>query len=215
MIADHHGLPQPSRRAVVGTLTSIGFLAWSGNAIGVASEHANQIPIATRPIPHSGEALPVIGLGTATSFSVGRDEAKRAALKQVIEQLMAGGGTLVDTASSYGSAECVLGAIISDQDRGQLFTATKLANGGATLGAQELRRSLDRRRMAKVDLLQLHNVRDPKLSLAPFRDWKAQGLCRYVGITTTYKGDYGAAESTLRREKPDFMQVDYSLDNRS
>jgi aryl-alcohol dehydrogenase-like predicted oxidoreductase len=78
----------------------------------------------------------------------------------------------------------------------------------------EFRRSLARLRYKQVDLLQLHNVRDRRQDLSPFRDWKAQGLCRYVGITTTYKSDYQAAEAVLRREKPDFFQVDYSLDNR-
>ena len=62
--------------------------------------------------------------------------------------------------------------------------------------------------------MQLHNVQDPNQDLAAFRDWKAQGLCRYIGITTTYKSDYDAAEAVLRREKPDFFQVDYSLADR-
>jgi aryl-alcohol dehydrogenase-like predicted oxidoreductase len=169
--------------------------------------------MATRPIPHSGEPLPVIGIGTATGFS-GADAAKRAAIGEVIAQLIAGGGKLIDTASSYGSAEEVLGAVIPAGDRPKLFLATKLENADAGAGTPELRRSLQRLRTDKVDLLQLHNVYRSGQSLAAFRAWKAEGLCRYVGITTTSDRDYDAAEAVLRREKPDFLQIDYSIADR-
>ena len=103
---------------------------------------------------------------------------------------------------------------MSDQDRSRIFLATKLENGSAKAGGVEFKRSLERLRFKQVDLLQLHNVQDPNQSLAAFRDWKAQGLCRYIGITTTFKSDYDAAEAVLRKEKPDFFQVDYSLRDR-
>ncbi len=74
--------------------------------------------------------------------------------------------------------------------------------------------SLRRLRTNQVDLTQLHNVSDPRQDLAMLRDWKAQGLCRYIGITTTYHGDFAAAEAILRREKPDFLEIDYSIDDR-
>jgi aryl-alcohol dehydrogenase-like predicted oxidoreductase len=138
----------------------------------------------------------------------------RARLKKVVDDLLAQGCKLIDTASSYGSAESVLGDLLSDQDRSKVFLATKIENGSKDAGLAEFRRSLERLRYKQVDLLQLHNVQDRRQDLAPFRDWKAQGLCRYVGITTTYKSDYDAAEAVLRREKPDFLQVDYSLADR-
>jgi aryl-alcohol dehydrogenase-like predicted oxidoreductase len=171
-------------------------------------------PIATRAIPHSGERIPVIGLGTANDFMSRQDGEGRARLKKVVDDLLAQGCKLIDTASSYGSAESVLGDLLSDQDRSKVFLATKIENGGKDAGLAEFRRSLERLRYKQVDLLQLHNVQDRRQDLAPFRDWKAQGLCRYVGITTTYKSDYDAAEAVLRREKPDFLQVDYSLADR-
>jgi aryl-alcohol dehydrogenase-like predicted oxidoreductase len=68
--------------------------------------------------------------------------------------------------------------------------------------------------MDKIDLLQFHNVRDPRQSLAQFKEWKAQGVCRYVGITSTRHEQYAAIEAVLLREKPDFVQIDYSLDDR-
>ena len=125
--------------------------------------------------------------------------------------LVDAGGRLIDTASTYGDAESVLGSVIAATGlRDKVFIATKVEAPDAA----ELKRSLARLRTAKVDLLQLHNVRDPRQSLAQFKAWKAQGLCRYIGITSTYHGDFAAVEAVLGREKPDFVQIDYSLDNR-
>ena len=174
----------------------------------------SESPVATKPIPHSGEKLPVIGLGTANDFMAPPEGDARANLKKVVDDLLAQGCKLIDTASSYGAAETVLGDLLSDQDRSKVFLATKIEDGSATGGLVEFRHSLARLRYKQVDLLQLHNVLDRRQDLSPFRDWKAQGLCRYIGITTTYKSDYQAAEAVLRKEKPDFLEVDYSLDNR-
>ena len=170
--------------------------------------------IATKPIPHSGEQLPVIGLGTANEFMVRPEGDARANLKKVVDDLLAQGCKLIDTASSYGSAENVLGDLLSDQDRARVFLATKIESGDKSLGLAEFRHSLERLRYKQVDLLQLHNVRHQKQDLAPLRDAKAEGLCRYIGVTTTYKSDYDAAEAVIVREKPDFFQVDYSLADR-
>ena len=129
----------------------------------------------------------------------------------VVHALVTGGGRLIDTASTYGDAGSVLGAVVADRKlRDRIFLATKTE----APDAGEFKRSLARLRVPSVDLLQLHNVRDAKQSLAQFRDWKAQGLCRYLGITSTYHHDFGAVEAVLRNEKPDFVQVDYSIDNR-
>jgi aryl-alcohol dehydrogenase-like predicted oxidoreductase len=170
--------------------------------------------IATRPIPHSDELLPVIGLGTANDFQVTPEGEARGNLKKVVDDLLARGCKLIDTASSYGAAESVLGDLLSDQDRARIFLATKIEDGSKSGGSAEFRRSLERLRYRQVDLLQLHNVQNPRQDLTPFRDWKAQGLCRYIGITTTYKNDYGAAEAVIAKQKPDFFQVDYSLADR-
>jgi aryl-alcohol dehydrogenase-like predicted oxidoreductase len=171
-------------------------------------------PVAARAIPHSGERIPVIGLGTANDFQMAPQGEAKAPLKKVVDDLLAQGCKLIDTASSYGAAESVLGDLLSDQDRSRIFLATKLENDSQKAGAIEFKRSRERLRVPSVDLLQLHNVQDPNQSLAAFRDWKAQGLCRYIGITTTFKRDYDAAEAVLRREKPDFFEIDYSLGDR-
>jgi aryl-alcohol dehydrogenase-like predicted oxidoreductase len=171
--------------------------------------------VATRAIPHSGERIPVIGLGTANDFQSRPQGAERDKLEKVVDDLLAAGCKLIDTASSYGEAESVLGDLLNNQDRAKVFLATKIEDGSAKGGLAEFRRSLQRLRYKQVDLLQLHNVQNPHQDLAPFRDWKKQGLCRYLGITTTFKGDYDAAEAIIRRQKPDFFQIDYSLGDRS
>ncbi len=164
----------------------------------------------TRAIPSSGEVLPAVGLGTAQVFD-SNDEATRQKAAAVLQALIANGGRVVDTASTYGNAEIVLGdAIAAAGLRDKVFIATKTEAPDAA----EFKRSLTRLKSAKVDLVQLHNVNEPRQSLAQFRDWKAQGLCRYIGITSTFHGDFGAVEAVLKREKPDFVEIDYSLDNR-
>jgi aryl-alcohol dehydrogenase-like predicted oxidoreductase len=170
----------------------------------------NAAPPIARAIPSTGERLPSVGLGTASVFD-NDDERTRRAAAEVIRVLVDAGGRLIDTASSYRDAESVLGNVIAAAGlRDKIFIATKLEQPDVA----ELKRSLARLKSAKVDLLQLHNVRDPRQSLAQFRDWKAQGLCRYVGITSTFHGDFAAIEGVLEHEKPDFVQIDYSLDDR-
>jgi aryl-alcohol dehydrogenase-like predicted oxidoreductase len=167
-------------------------------------------PLVTRAIPSSGERVPAVGLGTASIFDSANEETRKKAAA-VVKSLIANGGRIIDTASTYGDAEIVMGdEIAAAKLRDKIFIATKLEAPDAA----ELKRSLARLKTAHVDLLQLHNVRDRNQSLARFREWKAQGVCRYVGITSTYHGDFPAIEAALKREKPDFVQIDYSLDDR-
>ena len=166
--------------------------------------------LVTRAIPSSGELLPAVGLGTAQVFNTA-DDATRQKAAAVMQALIANGGRMIDTASTYGDAEAVLGDVIATAGlSNKLFIATKIEAPDNA----ELKRSLARLKTAKVDLLQLHNVSDMQQSLARFKEWKSQGLCRYFGITSTFHDDFTAVEAVLKREKPDFVQIDYSLDDR-
>ena len=163
-----------------------------------------------RAIPSSGELLPAVGLGTAEVFD-SDDETTRQKAAAVVQALLGNGGKLIDTASTDGDAEQVVGEVTAPEDlRAKLFIASKLEAPDQA----ELKRSLTRLKTAKLDLLQFHNVRDPQQSLARFKEWKAQGVCRYIGITSTFRSAKPALEAVLKREKPDFVQVDYSLDDR-
>jgi aryl-alcohol dehydrogenase-like predicted oxidoreductase len=149
-------------------------------------------------------------LGTAEVFNVA-DATTLQQARAVVRALIDNGGKLIDTASGYGDAERILGDVIGPASlRSSLFIATKLESADV----EELKRSLNRLQTAKLDLLQLHNVRNPQQSLGAFRDWRAQGVCRYVGITSTSHGAFAAVETILGREKPDFVQIDYSIDDR-
>jgi aryl-alcohol dehydrogenase-like predicted oxidoreductase len=170
-----------------------------------------ETPLLTRAIPGSGERIPVVGLGTAAVFDED-DETTRRKADAVVQALVKNGGRLIDTASTYGDAESVLGKVIAATAglRDKVFIATKLESPDT----EELKRSLTRLKTEKLDLLQLHNVSKKQQSLERFRDWKQRGVCRYIGITSTFRGDYPAVEAVLKREKPDFVQIGYSLDNR-
>ena len=180
-----------------------------GAAVLAPSALAQTGELLTRAIPSSGERLPAVGLGTSNVFGSGEEARQKASA--VLQALLASGGRLIDTASTYGEAEAVLGDVMAAGGlRDRIFIATKLEEPDAA----ELKRSLSRLRTDRLDLLQLHNVRDTQQSLAQFKDWKAEGTCRYIGITSTRRRDYPAVEAVLGREKPDFVQIDYSLDNR-
>jgi aryl-alcohol dehydrogenase-like predicted oxidoreductase len=171
---------------------------------------AQNSALLTRAVPSTGERLPAVGLGTAYVFDSDSETTRRKA-SAVLQALIAGGGSLVDTSSVYGDAEVVLGeTIVPAGRREKIFIATKLERPDVA----ELKRSQARLQMQTFDLLQFHNVNDPQQSLAQFKDWKAHGVCRYIGITSTRHEQYPAIEAVLLREKPDFVQIDYSLDDR-
>jgi aryl-alcohol dehydrogenase-like predicted oxidoreductase len=159
----------------------------------------------------------VIGLGTAYGWDPGGDPATNDNRAAVIRTLVTAGATIIDTAPVYGhsEAETVIGNIVAEAGlRRSVFLATKVEDYDRRTGQAQLQASSRRLRTDKIDLMQLHNVSDPHQDLAMLRDWKAQGICRYTGITTTSHGDFDAAETTLRREKPDFLEVDYSIEDR-
>jgi aryl-alcohol dehydrogenase-like predicted oxidoreductase len=204
-----------SRRRALGFSTGLGAALLVPGWETPARAQADAGSLLTRPIPQSGEALPVIGLGTSIVFDIGDDPAERGSRAAVIRSLVAAGGKLIDTAPSYGRSEGVVGDLVAAAGlRRSVFLATKLEYYDRGTGPEQLRASLRRLHTDKVDLMQLHNISDRQQDLAMLREWKAQGLCRYTGITTTVWRDFDAAEAVLRREQPDFLQIDYSLEDR-
>ena len=181
-----------SRRRVLGLGAGFAASAWLP---ALANAQTGASALIARPIPHSGESLPVVGLGTSQVFEVGDDPARRQACTEVVKTLVAGGGKLIDTAPSYGNAESVVGDLLAATElRGRVFLATKLEDYDRNTGAAQLRASLQRLRTDRVDLIQLHNVGDPHQDLAMLREWKSQGFCRYIGITTSFDGIEVTAE---------------------
>ena len=168
----------------------------------------------TRPIPSSGEKLPLIGIGTARRFDVSTAEEK-APLREVLRELPRLGGRLVDTAPSYGVAESVVGELVAELgNRDALFLATKVGAGrnGAEAGLAEMNASLAR--LKRIDLLQIHNLAGVDVMLPILREWKDAKRIRYHGISTSSDQQYDALEAIMKREKLDFIQIDYAIDNR-
>ena len=177
---------------------------------------AAEEPLRTRPIPHGGEQLPVVGIGTAIIFDFESDPVKYAERRLVIQTLVAGGGRLIDTAHAYGRAEDRVGDVVADLGvRDKLFLATKFSYGADRAAATaSMQASLRRLKTNRVDLMQAWNVGDANYDFGLLREWKQQGLCRYVGMTTSSIRQYDAIAKVLARERPDFFQVNYSLGDR-
>src|SRR5690606_28894732 len=118
-------------------------------------------------------------------------------------------------APSYGKAEARLGDLFEATDlRDKIFLATKVRVAGREATIAEMKSSFDRLKTKNVELMQLHNPRDANQDLALLREWKSQGLCKYFGISSSFERDYAAVEAIVKREKPDFFQIDYSMVNR-
>ena len=175
-----------------------------------------------RAVPSTGERLPVVGLGSSASFSrVARSE-DYSALRDVLRTLTERGGTVFDTAPSYGASEQVAGDIASElgiTDR--IFWATKMnvaQRGGSADPArarQQIETSFKRLRKRPVDLIQLHGPVDVPTQLGILKELKGEGRIRYIGVTSTAKPQYAEMERLMRSEPLDFIGIDYAIDNRS
>jgi len=169
-------------------------------------------PAITRPIPVSGEALPVIGMGTSRTFDVADDAASRAPLAAVMAEFLRGGGRLIDSSPMYGRAEQVTGDLLkAGGSTGRVFLATKVWTDGRETGIAQMEESLRRLGVPRLDLMQVHNLRDWRTHLATLREWKAAGRIRYIGITTSTSTQYADFEAVMRAEQLDFVQLNYSL----
>jgi aryl-alcohol dehydrogenase-like predicted oxidoreductase len=180
-------------------------------------------PLITRAIPSTGERLPAIGLGSSATFAeVARGE-DVSALRAVLGALVEHGGAVFDTAPSYGASEQVAGDIARElgiTDR--IFWATKVnvaGRGGGRADPAAARAQLETsfRRLGTdvIDLVQVHNLGDVPTQLGILADLKEAGRVRYIGVTTTFPGQYGELEQVMRREPLDFIGIDYAIDNRA
>ena len=169
-----------------------------------------------RPIPSTGELLPVIGMGTSGSFQISPDGAEYQALKEVLKRFFEGGATLIDTAPTYGNAEDNLGPLLSDGGyRKKAFIATKLSGvTGRDAGLEQFNSTLKRLKVDKVELLQVHNLRDWKTQLDVARELKKQGKVKYVGVTHYVDSAHAEIADVVKAGKPDFLQINHSVTNR-
>ncbi|MDP4022185.1 aldo/keto reductase [Methylobacterium sp. NEAU 140] len=183
--------------------------------LGARAARAEE-PLIRRSIPSSGETLPAIGIGTSRRYEVAPTPEAVAPLKAAVETFVRLGGSVIDTAPSYGTAEDVLGVIFSETGlRDRVFLASKVDTRGRADTLAQFERSLKRLRTDRLDLVAVHNLIDTAENLAVLRDLKAQKKTRYVGVTVWRDGQLDDLEATMRRETLDFIQVNYAIDNRT
>ena len=168
--------------------------------------------LVTRPVPSTGEPLPVIGLGTWRTFDVGASGSELAALDDCLTAFADLGGRLIDSSPMYGGAERVVGELTSTHGlRTRLFIATKVWTSGRQRGIDQMRESMRRLRVSVVDLMQVHNLVDVSTHLETLRQWKADGIVRYIGVTHYAASAHAEVVRILRREAVDFVQINYSV----
>lgn len=200
-------------------------LAWPLSRMAGAQSSDAQIPLRSpsaspamnrRPIPSTGEPLPVVGCGTWRTFDVGDDAAAQARLAEVLKVLFAAGGSVIDSSPMYGSSEAVAGTLLTRLAAHQkAFVATKVWTEGREAGIAQMEESMRRLQQPRIDLMQIHNLLDWRTQLATLRDWKASDRIRYLGITHYTPGAFDEVEAIMRNEQLDFVQIDYSADDRA
>ena len=204
----------PTRRDFLrGCAATIAATALPHSVLADAREAA--AALLTRPIPSTGERLPVIGLGT-NAYSV-TEAAEIASRQAVVARLLELGAKVIDTARAYGDSELVIGRILAElKARDRVFLATKTPiQGELTDPAAIVAETFRRLGTDTVDLLQIHNMHGVEELMPTFRKLKEERRVRYLGATTSRDEQYPALLAAMRAHPMDFVQVDYSIANRN
>jgi diketogulonate reductase-like aldo/keto reductase len=167
--------------------------------------------VMTRRIPASGEAIPVVGLGTWITFNVGNDAQAREACAEVVRAFFAAGGRVIDSSPMYGSSQPVIGHALARLGQpAALFSAEKVWIGDVARGAAQMEASRGHWGVKRFDLMQVHNLVAWEDHLPRLMAMKAEGRIRHVGITTSEGRRHGEIERVMRSERIDFVQFSYS-----
>ena len=199
------------------TLSRRGALRLLGGLAGICTVpvYGQSQQLMTRKIPSTGEEIPAVGLGTWQVFDAGNDAAARAQLREVIAAFAKAGGKMIDSSPMYGSAESVVGDLVAELGlRDRLFIATKVWTRGREDGIAQMETSFRRLKVKQMDLMQIHNLLDVGIHTKTLLDWKAKNRIRYLGITHYTASAHAEVETWLKKEKYDFLQINYSLAER-
>jgi len=169
-----------------------------------------------RPIPSTGELLPAVGLGTYQTFSQLGDAGQQARLQEVLSLFARSGGTVLDSSPMYSQAEAVLGALLPKvkPPKKGWFTATKVWTDGAEAGKDQIEESFQAMGVEKIDLLQVHNLRDWRTHFPHLKELQQEKRIRYTGLTTWGGHSHGELEDAMTEVDVDFIQVTYNILNR-
>ncbi len=212
----------PNESDLLPSMTRAGFLrlaagAVAGLALGSRSAWSASAPatMQTRLIPATGKRLPVIGLGTYQGFDAAPGSAEYARLPGVLQALFAAGASVIDSSPMYGRAEATTGELLAAAgSRPKAFVATKVWTRGRAEGMRQMNESMRLLGADPLDLMQVHNLLDWRSHLPVLREWKAAGRIRHIGITHYNAGAYDELAAVMRAERFDFLQINYSLDER-
>jgi len=197
------------RRTLLGSVLAAGAAALAPAAVAAAG------PVLTRPIPSSGEAIPLVGLGTWITFNVGNDRVARDASAEVMRNFFDAGGRMIDSSPMYGSSQDVIGYGLHRLGRpAALFSAEKVWVSGGARGPAQMEKSRQLWDVPRFDLMQVHNLLSWQEHLPALLAMKANGQLRYVGITTSEGRRHRELEEIMRGEKLDFVQVTYNAVDR-
>ncbi len=201
-----------TRRHMLGS-TSLAAAMLLMPSLGRSETAAASGAMEMRTIPATGEKIPAIGMGTSGSFEVAAGSPEYDALREVLKIFFAGGGTVIDTAPTYSNAEDVLGALLAEQNlRAKCWLAIKLSGvSGREEGLVQFNDSLKRLKSDKVELLQVHNLRDTETQLKLAQELKKDGKVRYVGLTHYLESAHDELADLVAKLKPDFLQINYSV----
>ena len=209
-------MDRKSRTLTRRDVLKLGLGAGAGVMLGRLPLLAQSATPILRTIPSSGEKLPAIGLGSSRTFSVGSSAKDRGPIKEVLRLFAELGGTLLDTAPTYGRSEAVAGDLAAElglQDK--IFWATKISRAGdRQAGIKQMETSMERFRSDHIELEQVHNLGLTNTHLATLREWKKAGRVSYLGITTSSLRQFDEVEKLLKNETLDFVQLNYSLGTR-
>jgi len=193
-----------NRREVVAAAAALGMLP----TIGLTEERKMN----SRSIPSTGEELPVIGLGTYSVFDVSSTAEEIAIPQEIVDLLLGDGGSVIDTSPMYNRSERVIGNVIdAGSPREAMFIATKVWTNGRDAGIEQMNQSAQLMNTDVIDLMQVHNLRDTDIHMKTIRDWQENGRIRYNGLTHYTESAFDRLQTAMRKHKPDFIQINYSL----
>ena len=196
---------------------SAGTLAYSslGPYATQAVTSPSKLLMIERPIPSSGELLPVMGMGTSRTFDTPADPESLAKLTEVVQIFLEGGGKVIDSSPMYGKAESRVGDVLRGmKNPPPVFAATKVWTSGEERGVSQMEESARRMDVKVFDLIAVHNLKDWKTQLATLKRWKEEGRVRYIGITTSHGHSHEVVLEVMRSEPLDFVQFSYNIEDR-
>lgn len=180
-----------------------------------AAQGAPRPLLHAKPVPSTGQMLPVIGLGTVSAIREGVDPAQFAALLPLMQAFFDHGGEVIDSSPRYGWGEDVIGRLLAQTRHGALFAATKVWTDGAAAGVAQIKESRRAWGVPRFDLIQIHDLRDWQVHLPVLQEMKARGDLHYIGVTTSDGRMHEELESLLRTGAFDFMQLTYNVEERT